>query len=73
MEKAYPIIYVWIGKHCLPIERENITKVPEHFFKMSLSRGAKTAVGYINQGEEPNLFTGFFDVWDRKFWLVKFH
>ncbi|XP_055919693.1 villin-like protein quail isoform X2 [Eupeodes corollae] len=65
---AGAIAFVWCGKLSLPDDEEGFGAIAQEFLETSTTpRRTTTAIALVRQHNEPNIFTGFFDSWDRKF------
>ncbi|XP_055837205.1 villin-like protein quail [Episyrphus balteatus] len=66
---AGAIAFVWCGKLSFQVDEEAFGSIAQEFLETSTTpRRTTTAIALVRQHSEPNIFTGFFDMWDRKFW-----
>lgn len=65
---AHSITFVWCGKLSFQIDENAFAAIAREFLETTKSSRRTTAVALVKQHNEPNIFTGFFDNWNRKLW-----
>lgn len=69
---AVSIIYVWMGKFVGKRDAEKYLSIAYQYIEEIMKlRRATTAISIIRQNAEPNVFTGFFNSWNRNYWNVR--
>lgn len=66
---AGAIAFVWCGMLSFQIDEDAFGSIAQEFLETSTTpRRTTTAIALVRQNSEPNIFTGFFESWNRKFW-----
>lgn len=69
---ALNITYLWLGKLVPRKECDKYFSIVNQYQEKVLKmRRNSTAISIIRQNDEPNVFTGFFNNWNRNYWKVR--
>jgi hypothetical protein len=70
---AVETIFLWFGKESNKQEQVGSIQLAQTYLSTDpAGRDVDTPILIIKQGMEPPTFTGFFGVWDRALWNVRF-
>ncbi|XP_067137397.1 villin-1-like [Centruroides vittatus] len=69
---AWNVVFIWLG-HCIKTEERRLAVLiaEEYLSTDPTGRDCATPITVVKQGYEPPNFTGFFPIWDDKFWKKK--